>query len=162
MPTAETTALDTVRTYLGQIGRLGLLTRDGEIEIAKRIELSEHAILRALATSDAAIREICLLGGQLHVGTVRVREVVLGGVEEDDSWEERERRRVLRLIGTVGRLVAERERIEARRRRKRAPKRAGALVPRKGDAEIFGALAAMRLNQRAVETVVRAFVGAAG
>src|SRR5262249_28450968 len=121
MPTAEAAALDTGRTYLGQIGRLGLLTRDGEIEIAKRIELSEHALLRALATSDAAMREICLLGDQLRGGTVRVREIVLGAVEDDDSWEEREGRRVLRLIGTVDRLVAQRGSSQAAHPRKPPP-----------------------------------------
>jgi RNA polymerase primary sigma factor len=161
MSTAHTTARDTVRTYLGQIGRLGILTRDGEIEIAKRIELGEHAILRALATSDAGMRQICLLGDQLRGGSVRVREVVRGTADEDDSWEERERRRVLKLIGTVGRLAAQRESIEASRRRKRPPERAGTLAPRKRDAEIFGALVAMRLNQRAVDTVVRALAGVA-
>jgi RNA polymerase primary sigma factor len=161
MPTAQTTARETVRTYLGQIGRLGLLTREGEIEIAKRIELGEHTILWALATSDTAMREICLLGDRLRRGSIRVHEVVRGTADEDDSWEERERRRVLKLIGTVSRIVGQRESIEASRRRTRPPKRAARLAPRRGDAEIFGALVAMRLNLRTVDTIVRALANVA-
>jgi RNA polymerase primary sigma factor len=156
MPSEQTTARDAVHTYLGQIGRLGLLTRDGEIEIAKRIELGEHAILRVLATSDAAMREICRLGEQLRGGSARVRDFVRGTPEEDDSWEERELHRVLGLIRAVGRLVAKRERGAAARRRTRLATRAAASAARKIDAEIFDGLVAMRLSPRAVDATVRA------
>jgi RNA polymerase primary sigma factor len=145
---------DAIRTYLGQIGRLTLLTREGEIEIAKRIELGEHAVLRALGTSDVAMGEIARLGEQLRAGTVRVRDVVRGDAEEDESWEERELHRVSKIIATVGRLVAKRERNESRRRKR--PASAKTMAPRKGDAEIFDALIALRLNQRAIGGAVRA------
>jgi RNA polymerase primary sigma factor len=161
MLTTQTTERDTVRTYLAQIARIKLLTREGEIEIAKRIELGEHEVLRALAASDAGVREICRLGNRLRSGGVRVRELVQGSAEEDESWEERERRRVLRLFGTVSRLVAEREGIEPSRRLKDPSKRAGRLAPRTGDAKIFGALVAMRLNPHAVDTAVGAIRHAA-
>jgi RNA polymerase primary sigma factor len=136
------TTHDTVRTYLGQIGRLALLTREGEIEIAKRIELGEHAVLRALATCDAGVREIRLLGERLRSGNVRVRDLVRDASDEDETWEERERLRLMKLLGAVARIAT----------RSRAP--------RNRQTEIFDALVAMRLNQRTVDAVVRALDGA--
>jgi RNA polymerase primary sigma factor len=156
MPSADTTEHDAVRAYLGQVGRLGLLTREGEVELAKRIEVGQYAVLRALATTDTAMSHIRLFGDQLRGGSVRVRDVVCGTAEEDESWEDRERRRVLKLIGTVSRLVSQRESAEAKRRGGGAPRRGATLPPRTGDPEIFSALVAMRLNQRAVDGVVRA------
>jgi RNA polymerase primary sigma factor len=161
MDPAQATLRDTVRTYLDDIGRLALLSRDGEVEVAKRIEVGEHAILRALATSDAAMGAMRDIGAQLRSGGVHVRDVVRGSTEDDDPGDERERRRVLKLIGTVNRLVARREAVEATRRTSGAPIHGGAPTPRPGDPEIFRALVAMRLNQRTVAAAVRASTVAA-
>lgn len=162
MLTAQTTtANDTVRTYLGQIGRLHLLTREGEIEIAKRIELGEYAVLQALAASDVATQEICRLGERIKSGRVRIRDIVRGTPDEDESWEEREQRRLLKLFVTIGRHAAKRETPEPTTPKKRAPKAARTLPARPGDKEIFDALVAMRLSTRAVDAIVRVLTIAA-
>src|SRR4051812_11428177 len=114
---------DTVRTYLGQIGRLGLLTREGELEIAKRIELGEHAVIGAVVATDAGARQIRLLGDRLRSGKVRVKDLVRGASDDDEGWEEQERARVLDLMSTVGRFAARRERAETKVRPVRAPAR---------------------------------------
>jgi len=155
MTIATTTTRDTVRAYLEQIGRVALLTRAGEIEIAKRIELGEHAILRAIATCDAGVREIRLLGERLRRGNVRVTDLVRAAADEDDGWEDRERSRVLGLVETVARLT--RRRASAETSRRRTPrKRTGTSARRDRQRLIFEALVAMRLNQRAVDAIVRA------
>jgi RNA polymerase primary sigma factor len=158
MPTEAAALHDTVRAYLGQIGHLSLLTREGEIKIAKRIELGEHAVIRAVAGCDGGVREIRLLGERLRSGAVRARELVRGGGDEDRDghWEEAERSRLLRLIETVERIAARRESVEEKRPAKRAKGRAPPAAPRKGVDEISEALTAMRLNQRMVEALVRA------
>jgi RNA polymerase primary sigma factor len=159
MPTEAAALHDTVRAYLGQIGHLSLLTREGEIKIAKRIELGEHAVLRAFAGCDVGIQEIRGLGDRLRGGTVRARELVRGGGDEDRDghWEEAERTRVLLLIETVTRVAGKRETIEDKPRpAKRAKGRTtAALATRKGHDEIAEALTAMRLNQRTVDGLVR-------
>jgi RNA polymerase primary sigma factor len=154
MPTEAAALHDTVRAYLGQIGHLSLLTREGEIKIAKRIELGEHAVIRAVAGCDLGMREIRLLGDRLRSGAQRAREVVRGGGEEDRDghWEEAERRRVLLLIENVEAIAAKRAASEE----KRATKRLKSLATRFGHDEIAEALTAMRLNQRMVEALVRA------
>src|ERR1017187_9269068 len=104
MPTEAAALHDGVRAYLGQIGRLSLLTREGEIEIAKRIELGEHAVIRALAGCDSGVREVKRLGERLRGSSLRARDVVRGFDDEDVDWEETQKQRVLRLMATVTRL----------------------------------------------------------
>ncbi len=162
MPTEAAALHDTVRAYLGQIGHLSLLTREGEIKIAKRIELGEHAVIRAVAGCDGGVREIRLLGERLRTGAVRARELVRGGGDEDRDghWEEAERSRLLRLIETVEQIATRRESVEEKRPpAKRSKGRAPAAATRKGVDEIAEALTAMRLNQRMVEALVRALKG---
>jgi RNA polymerase primary sigma factor len=156
MPLGMTPTADAVRTYLGQISRVRLLTREGEVEIAKRIEQGEHAILHAVATSDTGAREIRLLGERLRSGRVRVRDLVRGAPDDDDTWESRERHRVLKLVGAVARQASRRERAESNPPRTSGRKRSTTLPPRSGQKEIREALVAMRLNQRTVDTIVRA------
>jgi RNA polymerase primary sigma factor len=155
MPNAQAATHDTVRTYLGQITGLRLLTREGEVEIAKRIELGEHAVLSAIATCDAGAREIRLLGDRLRSGSVRVRDLVRAPADEE-TWDDRERRRVLRLVGIVARLAARRERSEKGRPAKPPRKHTETLARRKLQSEIVRAMIAMRLNQRTVDRIVRA------
>jgi RNA polymerase primary sigma factor len=162
MTSDATAAYDSVRTYLGQIGRLGLLTREGEIEIAKRIEQSEHEVLGGVATSEAGTKEICRLGEGLRSGKVHVRDIVRGVADEDEHWEETELRRVLKLIATIARIAGK----QSGSRTKRAPSSGGAVASRatkgkpspagKVDGELVEALIALRLNQRTVDGIVRA------
>jgi RNA polymerase primary sigma factor len=159
MPTEAAALHDTVRAYLGQIGHLSLLTREGEIKIAKRIELGEHAVIRAVAGCDVGVREIRMLGDRLRSGAVRARELVRGGGDEDRDghWEEAERARLLRLIETVERVAERRESVEEKRPAAKAAKgRRPPVAPRKGLDEIAEAVTAMRLNQRMVDGLVRA------
>ncbi|HEY2404488.1 MAG TPA: sigma-70 factor domain-containing protein, partial [Polyangiaceae bacterium] len=131
MPPSRAATEDDVHSYLRQIGRLGLLTREGEIEIAKRIELAECAVLRAVATSDAAVQEVRLLAERLRSGKLRVRDLVRGAADEDDGWEERERERILKVVESLARRAS-----------------------RKGDERVFEALLSLRLNQRILDGIV--------
>jgi RNA polymerase primary sigma factor len=157
MPTEAVALHDTVRAYLGQIGHLSLLTREGEIKIAKRIELGEHAVIRAVAGSDVGLKEIRLLGDRLRSGALRAREVVRGASDEDRDghWEEAERSRLLQLIEKVARIATRRDTAEGRHPTKPVKRRAATLATRKGHDEIAEALTAMRLNQRMVDALVR-------
>jgi RNA polymerase primary sigma factor len=145
-----------LRTYLTQIGRLPLLTREGEVEIAKRIELGEHAVLRALSTCDSGVRQVLLLGDRLRSGTQAVRDVARSIDEEDADGEEVERQRLLRLLSTVARLAPELAPAKPKPVT-RAATRKKADAGRAQD-EIAEALVAMRLNQRTVDAIVRALV----
>jgi RNA polymerase primary sigma factor len=92
---------DGTSSYFRQLGRVQLLTREGEIEIAKRIESSEHEVLAALADSKAGRHLVEQLGAGLRRGDLRLGSVVRSVDEEDPAWEDNERRRLLREVARV-------------------------------------------------------------
>jgi len=73
---------DPVRMYLRKMGSVSLLTREGEVEIAKRIEEGEKEVLAAVLSSSIAIKEILDLGDRLRKGKIRVREIIRDAGEE--------------------------------------------------------------------------------
>jgi RNA polymerase primary sigma factor len=96
---------DPVRMYLRKMGSVSLLTREGEVEIAKRIESGEHAILGAILNSPVAVREIIDLGDKLRKHKIRVKEIIRDADDEDREFDEEEAdRRILRLIDKVKHL----------------------------------------------------------
>jgi len=81
---------DPVRMYLRKMGSVSLLTREGEVEIAKRIEDGEKEVLAAVLSSSIAIREIAELGERLRKGKIRVREIVKDAGDEQGAEGEEE------------------------------------------------------------------------
>src|SRR3954452_12651133 len=81
---------DPVRLYLRKMGSVSLLTREGEVEIAKRIEEGEKEVLRALLACAPAVAEICDISNKLKTGKIRVREVVKDAPEEANAEGETE------------------------------------------------------------------------
>ncbi len=86
---AEETArgADPVKLYLKKMGSVSLLTRDGEVEIAKRIEEGEIEILRALLASKLGTLAIVELGTRLETAKTKVKDVIRG-VEDEVSPED--------------------------------------------------------------------------
>jgi RNA polymerase primary sigma factor len=67
---------DPVRMYLRKMGSVCLLTREGEVEIAKRIEQGERQVLDVLLSSNIAIQDIIGLGAKLKQDKIRLKDVV--------------------------------------------------------------------------------------
>ena len=76
---------DPVRLYLRKMGSVSLLTREGEVEIAKRIEEGEKEVLRALLACKVAVEEILDIGNKLKTAKLRVRDVIKDAPEETQS-----------------------------------------------------------------------------
>ncbi len=76
---------DPVRLYLRKMGSVSLLTREGEVEIAKRIEDGEKEVLRALLACSVAMVEILDIGNKLKTGKLRVRDVIKDAPEETQA-----------------------------------------------------------------------------
>jgi RNA polymerase primary sigma factor len=99
---------DPVRVYLREMGQVSLLTREGEVEIASRIEQGEHKMLYAALGTPLGIREVLRFGDQLRKGKLETR-AVLDGLDEDDFEQTPEQRRkaLLLALARVKRLEAE-------------------------------------------------------
>jgi RNA polymerase primary sigma factor len=103
---------DPVRMYLRKMGSVPLLTREGEVEIAKRIEEGEKEVLAVVINSQIAIQEILDLGVRLKAGKVRVRDVVRDYDDDsDDAAEELRREKILKQIDKINKLNRENERL---------------------------------------------------
>ncbi len=73
---------DPVRMYLREMGTVPLLTREGEVEIAKRIERGQIRVLKALSRSPIVIHELLAMGEDLKKGVRSIKEVVTFDEEE--------------------------------------------------------------------------------
>ena len=68
---------DPVRLYLREMGVVPLLTREGEVAIAKRIERGQLKTQKSIARSPLAVKELLRIGEQLEAGQANIREIVL-------------------------------------------------------------------------------------
>jgi RNA polymerase primary sigma factor len=78
---------DPVRLYLREMGTVPLLSREGEVEIAKRVEHGQRVILKALSRSPLVVQEILDVGEQLKKKQISIRDVV--PFNEDEITEEK-------------------------------------------------------------------------
>jgi RNA polymerase primary sigma factor len=91
---------DPVRMYLREMGTVPLLTREGEVEIAMRIERGKNAMLRAIARTNMAAQEVARLGERLQAREINVRDAVVYNEEEiTEEKLEAKIRETLRLVG---------------------------------------------------------------
>jgi RNA polymerase primary sigma factor len=73
---------DPVRIYLREMGAVPLLTREGEVDIAKRIERGQLQVLKALSRSPIVIRHVLTIGKDLRRGVRSIRDIVVFDEEE--------------------------------------------------------------------------------
>jgi RNA polymerase primary sigma factor len=76
------TMKDPARIYLREMGVVPLLTREGEVDIAKRIERGRLRVLKTLSRSPIVIRQILAVGEELKRGTRSIKEIVVFDEEE--------------------------------------------------------------------------------
>ena len=117
---------DPVRMYLREMGRVSLLTREGEIALAKRIEAGEDGVTRAVMSTNLAKREFQALKDGLRKSRISVRDIA--DISDEDYSEEKEPalvRGVLTGLTTVERLLRDVQALqkEQRKHRPRQPKR---------------------------------------
>ena len=84
---------DPVRMYLREMGTVPLLTREGEVEIARRIERGKLAVIKSISRTPLVAKKVIQLGDQLRTGDRTIRELVIFNDEEitDERIAERSR-----------------------------------------------------------------------
>jgi RNA polymerase primary sigma factor len=160
-PPASSRSFDPFRVYLRQVSHVALLTREGEVAVARRIEAGEQQVLTTVLRCSLTVDRILELGDKLRSHELRIRDVVRD-VEEDEEGtgpgEEELVRRAVRQIDAVRRLAANVRRAEVRLaslpRAKTAARDALVCDIDARRARIVAVLRRMRLAQRQVDLLV--------
>ncbi len=147
---------DPVRMYLRKMGSVSLLTREGEVEIAKRIEQGEHMILGAILASPVAVREIIDLGDKLRKHKIRVKDIIRDADDENAEFDEEEAdRRILRLIDKVKHLDKVAQDLAAQLETCAASRKKGLVEEVEANrVKMVETLEEMRLNKKTIEKIV--------
>jgi RNA polymerase primary sigma factor len=152
---------DPVRMYLRKMGSVSLLTREGEVEIAKRIEDGEKEVLDAVLHSSIAIKEIIQIGERLKKGKMRVREVIRDAPDEDDETFDEQGRtdQVVKLIEKIRRLDKDNESLQeqldskTRKVSENRKKEVRDAIAR-NEASMAETLSEVKLNKRQIERII--------
>ena len=105
---------DPVRMYLREMGTVPLLTREGEVEIAKRIEQGKLAAIKSISRTPTVAKGVIFMGEQLKSRSVNIRDLVTFGGDEELSDERSEARirQVLKQIGLVQKALIVAQKLE--------------------------------------------------
>ena len=103
---------DPVRMYLREMGAVPLLDRDGEVVIAKKIEMGEQDVLYALVEVPVAVEELINVGEDLKQNRIKLKDVVKT-IEEDDPSEDEmnQRQRVILLLEEIRAIYKKKRKI---------------------------------------------------
>ncbi len=102
---------DPVKMYLREMGLVSLLSREGEVEIAKKIEEGARETMWAIFSLSVSIAEVLSIGEKLESGEIRVKNVVDNIEDEEGFMEEDEHKeRVRKLIARI-RLFSDRNKV---------------------------------------------------
>lgn len=108
---------DPVRMYLRKMGSVSLLTREGEVAIAMRIEEGEVEVLNAVLATPICLAEMLELGDRLKKGKIRVKEIVKENESGEDGQtlefdEPKVTERALKIVGELSRLRRDLEEVD--------------------------------------------------
>jgi RNA polymerase primary sigma factor len=150
---------DPVRMYLREMGTVSLLSREGEVEIAKKIEVGEKKVIDEVLSSPLALRYVLELGEKLAQHEIRVREIIKDGDDDAEYLEDEEvhERRLLDQIAKIRRAANERDKIKNELDGKRvSAQRRHALQQtlEKYQERIVGGLKSLQLNRKQTEAIV--------
>jgi RNA polymerase primary sigma factor len=148
---------DPVRMYLRKMGSVALLTREREVEIAKRIEEGELEVLDAILKSPIAVSEILRIGDQLRNHKLRVKDIIKDAEDEEQEFDEEEAdRTIIRLIDRVKRL--DKKRLTLDEEMPLAADARKAQIQKElaeNSEDVFNTLMEMRLSRKVIDRMVK-------
>lgn len=163
IPDTQSRVSDPVKMYLREMGSISLLTREGEVEIAKRIEEGEKEVLAKLLESSVGIEYIIELGKELKNGKVKLRDIINDLEDDYNSYYKQLGEKRDSLIGVIDEinrlyedLVQKKTEINKGRISKAAKAKLSTQI-KEGHREIAGLVDSFRLEKRQLELMVEKF-----
>ncbi len=148
---------DPIRLYLRQMGNLSLLTREGEVEIAKRYAEGHRRVLEVLLSSRVGVHEVIGIGAALRCDELRIKDV-LSELDEDEFDEQWHTNRVIKVIDKVQALERGNARVRdklSQRGLSKAARTKHQQAHAKSVARICDLLTDLRLNGKLVDSVAQ-------
>jgi RNA polymerase primary sigma factor len=160
-PFSKTT--DPVAVYLKEIGSFALLTREREIEIARRIEAGKQEILKGLLGCLMAVREVINLGRELNGGRIKLSDLT-NQVDDGEMTVKEKENQKRKILGLIDKICQGTDRVQLLQRRvkhegNRLLKRRIQKEISNQEAEIFDALNQLDLKNKHVERIVQKLRG---
>lgn len=100
---------DPIKIYLKEMGGVPLLTKEGEVEIAKRIEQGKEKVIWVIFSIPFALEKLIALGKMVEVGEAPLEEIILNGEEEAEEDLIFERKRFFNITSDVKSLYQKRK-----------------------------------------------------
>ena len=148
---------DPVRMYLREMGQVALLTREGEVEIAKRIEEGEALVTKVVMRTPIAAREVLLLLEKLEKGQIGVSDITRDyDDEEGGEAEGRQRERLMGLLEELRPLDQKMKEIQAELQQEQPAKKLEKLEKQQADTreQVLELLRQVRLKDFQVAKIV--------
>ena len=99
---------DPVRMYLREMGTVPLLTREGEVAIAKRIERGQMLVLKTISRAPIILKELLAIGEDLRNGTRSIKEIVQFDDEElTEEKIENKTKKTLKVLDRIAKLYVD-------------------------------------------------------
>ncbi|MGM0427239.1 MAG: RNA polymerase sigma factor RpoD [Thermodesulfobacteriota bacterium] len=161
LPDASSRGSDPVKMYLREMGRISLLTREGEVEIAKRIEAGEKEAMETLLLCSVGVEHIIDLGEDLVAGAVKLKDVI-NDLEDDDSYVHMGERKDS-LLNLIEQMRDLNEGLRIKRRQKMSgkcsdkKKKALAAQIKEDQKRIMALAGSFSLEKRQIELMVERF-----
>jgi RNA polymerase primary sigma factor len=159
-PEAIVRGNDPVKMYLHEMGCVSLLTREGEVEIAKRIEHGEQQVFGVIIECPVTIKEVIALGDKLRKGAIRLKEVIRG-LEDDDMCDGDDTAQVERVLDLIQKMSQFDETYRAHKNNLKAAEASGdpaEMEAHKRDSEVYRSsvvdcLRSINLNTNMIEHI---------
>ena len=159
-PEYDANANDPIRLYMNKMGSVPLLTREGEVQLAKRMEDGEGRVLRAVLSTRLAVHGVIALGDRVRERTIRIEEAVEDECDsEAELGEDAHAERVCKRISKVRRLHRKLQKLEETTT---ADARARGRLRHKVETlkqDLIDALHRVRLNRAQINQVVQRLKG---
>ena len=124
--------VDPVRIYLKEMGSFPLLTREGEVEVAKRIESGQQEVLRVVLSCPIAIKEIINLGKALRTGKTKIHEIT-NNIDDEETNINVERLQKIRVLHLINKIQKMENKIQLLQKKLKGMKRKSSVKKNEGE-----------------------------